>query len=123
MGSLLGTQTAEVSGILQVNKDGIGKTEFAVDQTLETVGAFACGQQLTLSERLDVRMVISIVLQLMSTMSLIPGTTEDGIFGNQKLVCNESVLDKVMEDMSMLLLHSKFFLNYRYHFQCAKKIY
>merc|ERR1712156_1123069 len=106
--SLPGTQMEEVSGILQANKDGTGKTEFAVDQTLETVGAFACGQQLTLSERLDVRMFISIVLQLMSTMYLIPGTTEDGIFGNQKLVCNESVLDKVMDDMSMLPLHKNF---------------
>jgi len=114
---------AEVSGILQANKDGTGKTGFAVDQTLETVGAFACGQQLTLSERLDVRMFISIVLQLMSTMYLIPGTTEDGIFGNQKLVCNESVFDKVTDDMSMLPLHKDFALKYSYHFQCAKKIY
>ena len=49
--SLPGIQMAEVSGISQANKDGIGKTEFVVDQTLETVGAFACGQLLTLSER------------------------------------------------------------------------
>ena len=44
-------------------------------------------------------MFISIVLQLMLTMYLIPGTTEDGIFGNQKLVCNKSVFDKVMDVM------------------------
>ena len=49
--SLPGIQMAEVSGILLANKDGIGKTGFAVDQTQETVGAFACGQLLTLSER------------------------------------------------------------------------
>ena len=49
--SLLGIQMVEVSGILQANKDGTGKTGFAVDPTLEIAGAFACGQLLTLSER------------------------------------------------------------------------
>ena len=42
--SFPGMKTDEVSGTLLVNNGGIGKKEFAMLQTLETVGVFACGQ-------------------------------------------------------------------------------
>ena len=41
----------QVSGTSPVNSDGTGKTKCVGDQTLETVGAFACGQLQTLSLR------------------------------------------------------------------------